>query len=286
MKVLFVTSEIYPLIKTGGLADVCGALPPALAEHGIEVRCLVPGYPVVLRGLHDARALGELRDLFGGAGQLIEGVLENRTTVLAIDVPHLFNRPGNPYLGPDRLDWPDNDLRFAALGWVGASLGRGDFGAWPADVVHAHDWQAALAPAYLALQGGRRPASVITIHNIAYQGLFPAERLELLRLSLESFGVEGVEYYGRIGFLKAGLYYADRITTVSPTYAREIQAPEQGCGLEGLLARRSADLVGILNGIDDALWDPATDRHLVAAYGPDDRAGKATNKAALQERYG
>ncbi|MGH6915242.1 MAG: glycogen synthase, partial [Geminicoccales bacterium] len=262
MRVLFVTSELYPLIKTGGLADVCGALPPALAAHGIDVRCLIPGYPAVLGGLLQARAVAELHDLFGGGGALIQGQLDNGTMVLAIDAPHLFDRPGNPYLGPDRLDWPDNDLRFAALGWIGAHLARGDFDAWPADVLHAHDWQAGLAPAYLELQGGRRPATVTTIHNIAYQGLFPAERLELLRLPPESFAVEGVEYYGKVGFLKAGLYCADRITTVSATYAREIQGPEQGCGLEGLLRSRAADLVGILNGIDETVWNPASDPHL------------------------
>jgi starch synthase len=165
-------------------------------------------------------------------------------------------------------------------------LARGDFDAWPADVLHAHDWQASLAPAYLALQGGRRPATVTTIHNIAYQGLFPAERLELLRLPSESLAIEGVEYYGKVGFLKAGLYYADRITTVSPTYAREIQGPEQGFGLEGLLRTRRADLVGILNGVDETVWNPASDPHLASCYDASDIAGKAANKAALQERYG
>jgi starch synthase len=286
LRVLFVTSEIYPLVKTGGLADVCGALPPALAEHGVDVRCLVPGYPSVLGRLLQARPVAEVHDLFGGAGTLVQGRLENGTMVLAIDAPHLFDRPGNPYLGPDRLDWPDNDLRFAALGWLGAHLARGDFDAWPADVLHAHDWQAGLAPAYLALQGGRRPATVMTIHNIAYQGLFPAGRLELLRLPPESLAVEGVEYFGKVGLLKAGLYYADRITTVSPTYAREIQGPEQGFGLQGLLRTRRADLVGILNGVDETVWDPATDPHLASRYDVSDMAGKAANKAALQERYG
>jgi starch synthase len=286
LRVLFVTSEIYPLVKTGGLADVCGALPPALAEQGIDVRCVVPGYPSVLGRLLEARAVTDLHDLFGGAGTLVEGRLENGTTVLAIDAPHLFDRPGNPYLGPGRLDWPDNDLRFAALGWVGAHLARGDFEGWPADILHAHDWQAGLAPAYLALQGGRRPATVMTIHNMAYQGLFPAERLELLRLPPESLAVEGVEYYGKVGFLKGGLYYADRITAVSPTYAREIQGPEQGVGLQGLLHTRRADLVGILNGVDEAVWDPASDPHLASRYDASDMAGKAVNKVALQERYG
>ena len=286
MRVLFVTSEMYPLVKTGGLADVCGALPPALAAHGIDARCLIPGYPSVLGRLLQARAVAELHDLFGGGGTLIQGQLENGTTVLAIDAPHLFDRPGNPYLGPDRLDWPDNDLRFAALGWIGAHLARGDFDAWPADALHAHDWQAGLAPAYLALRGGRRPATVMTIHNIAYQGLFPAERLDLLRLPPESLAVEGVEYYGKVGFLKAGLYYADQITTVSATYAREIQRPEQGCGLEGLLRSRAADLVGILNGIDETVWNPATDQHLASRYDVSEPAGKAANRATLQDRYG
>ena len=200
MRVLLVTAELFPLVKTGGLADVCGALPPALAQHGVEVRCLIPGYPPVLRGLVAPEPVVELPDLFGAGGRLIAGRLENGTVVLAIDAPHLYAREGNPYLGPDRKDWPDNDLRFAALGWVAAEIGRGLLDGWRPDVVHGHDWQAGLAPAYLALAPGRRPGTVMTIHNLAYQGLFPASRLAALRLPPASFAAEGSSITARSGF--------------------------------------------------------------------------------------
>jgi starch synthase len=286
MQVLFVASELFPLVKTGGLADVCGALPPALAAEGVDARVLIPGYPAVLQGLAEPRVVQELYGLFGDNARLVEGRIGNGTAVIAVDAPHLYSRPGNPYLGADRRDWPDNDVRFAALGWVAAEIGRQGVGGWQPDVVHAHDWQGGLAPVYLALEGGRRPATVLTIHNLAYQGLFPAHRLGALRLPATTFTVDGVEFYGKVGVLKAGLIYADRITTVSPTYAREIQTSEQGYGLEGVLIKRSADLVGIMNGIDESVWDPARDPHLAARYSVEDLDAKAADKAALQARLG
>ena len=180
--------------------------------------------------------------------------------------PHLFTRPAGPYLGPDGRDWGDNARRFAALGWLGAEIGLGRLLDWRPDVVHAHDWHAGLAPAYLALSGAERPATVQTIHNIAFQGNFPARLLGELRLPPQAFRPRGRQYYGQIGFLKAGLHFADHITTVSPTYAREIQTPELGMGLDGLLHRRARQLTGILNGIDDMAWNPAQDPHIPSRY--------------------
>ena len=286
MRVLFVTSELYPLIKTGGLADVCGALPPALAAEGVAVRTLLPAYPVVLERLEGAEQVATIEDLFGGPARLLRATTAEGVEVLALDCGHLYQRVGNPYLGPDGQDWPDNHFRFAALAWVASEIGLGGLVDWRPDVVHAHDWQAGLAPAYLAFSGEPHPATVITVHNLAFQGLFPPAWLEPLRLPPASFSVDGVEFYGKIGFLKAGLYYADRITTVSPTYAREIMTPEAGSGLDGLLATRARDVAGILNGLDDAVWDPATDPVLPHPYGPDDPSGKAADKRVLQERFG
>lgn len=288
MRVLFVASECYPLIKTGGLADVCGALPAALRALGVDARLVLPGYPAVLAGLADPGTVWPLADLPGApTARLVSGRMDGGVPVYALDAPGLYDRPGNPYLGPDGRDWPDNHLRFAALGWAAAWLCGPEGGPrWRPDLVHAHDWQAGLAPAYLALGHGPRPAAVTTIHNIAYQGLFPPDVLGALHLPPESFSINGVEFYGRISFLKAGLFYADRITTVSPTYAREIQTPDGGAGLHGLLSARSPDLWGILNGIDERIWNPATDAALVAPYDADSLDRKTLNKAALQDTFG
>jgi starch synthase len=243
----------------------------------------MPGLPAVLGGLSGLRTVSALAGLPGGfTGKLLRGDAPNGVPVYAVDVPALYDRPGNPYLGPDGLDWPDNHLRFAAL----AAAARGPLGRWSPDIIHGHDWQAGLAPAYLALAGGARPATLLTIHNMAYQGLFPATTLAELQLPPESFAISGVEYWGQVGFLKAGLFYADRITTVSPTYSREIQGPVEGMGLEGLLAGRTGDLIGILNGVDYAVWDPGRDPALRARYTSAEIAGKAECKAALQEELG
>ena len=286
LKALSVTPELHPLVKTGGLADVAGALPKALERCGVEMRSLLPAYPAVLRQLVDAQPVHRFADLFGGPARLLAGSAPGGAPVLAIDAPHLYAREGNPYLGPDGKDWPDNAERFAALGWVAARIGQGLLAGWIPDIVHAHDWQAALAPAYLALPGQPRPATVITIHNLAYQGRFPPSLLQTLRLPVSAYAVEGVEYYGTIGFLKAGLYYADRITTVSPTYAREIQHPALGMGLDGLLRSRADRLTGIVNGIDDQQWNPATDVHLWERYNQTRLHLRAVNKRQLQERFG
>ncbi len=275
LRVLAVASECFPLVKTGGLADVVGALPAALAGEGIGVTTLVPGYPAVLAALEGEEAVRDWPDVFGGPARLLRG----RTAgldLLVLEAAHLFDRPGNPYLGPDGRDWADNPIRFAALGRAAAEAADGF------DAVHAHDWQAGLAGAYLR---GARPL-VFTIHNLAFQGRYPAELFPRLGLPAEAFAIEGVEYFGGVGFLKAGLHHADRITTVSPTYAVEIRTPEGGMGLDGLLRHRAAAVSGILNGLDIQEWDPATDPHLAARFSVAEPEGRAANKAALQARFG
>jgi starch synthase len=284
LRVLFVASEAYPLVKTGGLGDVCGALPAALAALDVDVRLLLPGYPPVLEGLEGARRIAPLGDLFGGEAALVSGRMPNGVPALAVDAPHLYLRPGNIYVDAEGGDWADNHLRFAALAWVAADPPAA--AEWRPEVIHAHDWQAGLAPAYVALRPGPRPATVMTVHNLAFQGLFPPEALEALRLPPRAFAPDGVEFYGRVGFLKAGLVYADRIATVSPTYAREILTTAFGCGLDGLLRARAGVVSGILNGLDTAVWDPARDGELVRPYGLDSLEDKSANKTALQRRVG
>ena len=284
MRVLSVASELYPLIKTGGLADVAGALPGALAPLGVEMRTLVPGYPAVLAGIEAQSGALDLAQAMGGPVRLLSGRAAG-LDLLVLDAPHLFARPGNPYLGPDGRDWPDNFRRYGMLARVAADIGRGLLADWRPDLVHGHDWQAGLAPAYLTFAGGARPATVLTIHNLAFQGLFDPACIGELGLPPGAFHVDGYESWGRVGFLKAGLYYADRLTTVSPTYAQEIQTEAEGMGLHGLLRSRAADLVGIANGIDDGVWDPAADPNLAADYDAK-RLKTAANRDAIQKRFG
>jgi len=289
-RVLSVTSEIYPLVKTGGLADVTGALPGALAPHSVEVRSLVPGYPAVLAALRDAEEVYAVPDLFGGEGRVLAGTAAG-LDLFCIDAPHLFDRQGTPYGRGDGSDFPDNPQRFAALSHVAAEIGLGAVPQLVPDVIHGHDWHAGLIPAYLHYArrghaGRQRPATVMTVHNLAFQGRYPAELLGPLKLPPESYSIDGVEFYGGIGFLKAGLRFADAITTVSPTYAAEICTPEGGMGLDGLLRTRSAVLFGILNGIDTAVWNPASDPHLAANFGVHRLRRRMQNKAALQSRLG
>jgi starch synthase len=287
LRVLSVASEAFPLIKTGGLADVVGALPGALAPLGIGVTTLLPGYPAVLDRLGGTTTAQRWPDFFGGPAALLSGEAAG-LRLLVLDAPHLYRRAGNPYVDADGRDWPDNAARFAALAFAAAEIGRGLAGIEAPDIVHAHDWQAALAPVYLRFGTGARttpPATILTVHNLAFQGLFPADLLAALRLPPDSFAIGSVEYYGRIGFLKGGLALADRITTVSPTYALEIQGSEMGMGLDGLLRHRADALSGILNGIDTAVWDPATDPHLTACYDATRLDARARNKAALRERF-
>jgi starch synthase len=285
LNVLAVASEIFPLIKTGGLADVTGALPGALATQGVAVRSVIPGYPSVLESLEGGVVVATLDDVFGGAARIVAAQAEG-LDLFAIDATHLFAREGDPYRSPDGADWSDNPFRFAALSRVAVLLAQGLVPGYRPDVVHAHDWQAGLVPAYLHYAGAIDPPTVMTIHNLAFQGQFPAGLLRHLGFPPDAFTVQGVEYYGGIGFLKAGLQFADRITTVSPTYAAEIQAPAGGVGLDGLLRARADVLSGILNGIDTHVWDPANDTHLAATFDVDRLTERAANKTALQARLG
>ena len=284
MKVLSVASECVPFVKTGGLADVVGALPGALAPLGVETRVLMPGYPAMKAALPDDCKVRTLGRLPGGRARLIIGRAAG-IEVVVLDSPRLFDRSGNPYLGPDGKDWPDNHLRYGALCRVAARIATEGIGGWRPHVVHLHDWQAGLTAAWLKL--GRRPAppSLITIHNIAFQGLFPPQTATALGLPKAGFHPEGFEYFGQLGFLKAGLVYADRISTVSPTYARELTSPELGMGLEGVIASRRAEVHGILNGIDLEAWNPESDPHVATAFSARAPARKAGNRIALARRF-
>jgi starch synthase len=285
LKVLSIASEVFPLIKTGGLADVVGALPAALAREAVEIRTVVPAYPAVLAKLANAQPAHAYDDLFGGPARVIAGNASG-LDLFAIDAPHLYDRPGNPYLRPDGLNWPDNAQRFAALARVGADIGLGAIDAFQPQVVHAHDWQAALAAAYLNYADGPRPGVAITIHNIAFQGHFPMSVFDELGLPPQALTIDGVEYFSGVGYLKAGLRLSDRITTVSPTYAREIMTPEFGMALDGLLRTRAAVVQGIVNGIDDMVWNPATDAALPQTYSALRIDMRVRNKTALQTQRG
>ncbi|WIM04544.1 MAG: glycogen synthase GlgA [Candidatus Nitricoxidivorans perseverans] len=292
MRTLFVASEIAPWIKTGGLGDVAAALPPALAAQGVDVRVLVPRYPALREAFPEAAEVarigvsGELGGDFPGCA-LFEAIAPSGLIFWLLDHPPWFDRAGNPYLGPEGGDWLDNHRRFGLLSRVAAWLGsEANFLSWRPDILHCSDWQTALAPAYLNLLPGGRAKSVMTIHNLAFQGLFDRIALKELGLPESAWAPEGIEYYGLLSFLKAGLQFADRITTVSPTYAREICTDEKGMGLGGLLRHRSDRLTGILNGIDTAVWDPACDPYLATPYDADRLDAKAANKAALQVELG
>lgn len=288
MRVLQVSAEIYPLLKTGGLADVAGALPAALARAGCEVRVLLPGFPAIASQLADAAAVAEFDAPWGERVRLRHGhftALGNLAGYV-IDAPSLYERPGNPYQDEAGRPYGDNYRRFALLGLAAVRLAHGLDGLWAPRIVHSHDWHAALANAHLAFDRASGVHTVYTVHNLAYQGLFDARVLAEIGLPAQAFAVAGVEFHGALSFMKAGLVYADRITTVSPTYAREIQTAEQGCGLDGLLRDRRAVLSGILNGVDEAVWNPATDALLPARYDARRIAGKARCKAALQQALG
>ena len=289
MKVLFATSEIAPWVKTGGLGDVAAALPPALHRSGCELHVLVPHYPALQDAFPHARRLAALDGLGGQlpACALLEADLPDGTRLLLLDCPALFDRPGNPYLGPEGHDWLDNPLRFGLLSRVAARLASIDSPLdWRPDVLHCHDWQTGLAPYYLRFYERGGAKSVMTIHNLAFQGVFSSFVMGELGLGASDWHIDGVEYYGHLSFLKAGLRHADALTTVSPTYAREIQTEIEGMGMQGLLKARADHLVGILNGIDTQAWDPATDVHLAAPYSQAKLDAKARNKTALQRDMG
>jgi starch synthase len=288
IRVLAVASEIFPLVKTGGLGDVTGGLPPALGAAGAKTTTIVPGYPAVLDALPDATAVHRFPDLFGGPATVLHGTFPQEAgaslDLLVVDAPHLYARGGNPYLGADGREWPDNGVRFAGLGAAAAAIGAGIVPELGFDIVHAHDWQAAMAVVYLHFHDGPRPGTVLTVHNLAFQGRYAADLFPRLGLPGSAFTLNGLEYHGDVSFLKGGLSYADRITTVSPAYAREITGAENGMGLDGLLRHRVGVLSGILNGIDDTVWNPATDALIPVPYGRSRIARRPGNKVALQRR--
>ncbi len=284
--VLFVSSECAPWSKTGGLADVSAALPAALRTHGVDVRVMTPAYQSAPTS--EAREAGQFpATAHFPAARLLAAPLPNDVPALLLDCPQFYARDGGPYQNDAGEDWPDNAQRFALLCRIAARIAIAGTGSgWRPDVVHCNDWQTGLVPAYLQFATGAHAATVFTIHNLAFQGLFPARVVEEVELPPASFTVDGLEFYGQCSFLKAGLSYADALTTVSPTYAAEIQEQAHGMGLHGLLARRRNALTGILNGIDTAQWDPARDPHIARNYDATSLEGKATNKRALQRRAG
>lgn len=285
-KVLFATSEAYPLIKTGGLADVSGSLPVALSSLGHEVCLVLPAYADVMEYAKPGEPVVSL-SLSQGDVEIRESILpKTDIKVWLVDHPAFSERAGNPYLDHDGNPWHDNAYRFALFCRVIVEIAcnRATLG-WQPDIVHCNDWQTGLVPALLQ-QEKKKPATVFTIHNLAYQGLFPHAEFVALDLPAEFWSYEALEFHGQLSFIKGGLVYADKITAVSPTYAKEIQTHEFGYGLEGLLQYRKSDLVGILNGIDTSAWDPAKDPYIEFPYSISKMTGKKKNKLALQKSFG
>ena len=279
MRVLHAAAELYPWVKVGGLADVMGALPAALLAAGVRPRVLVPAYPAMKQAFPGAGIVGTLDDLLGtGPARFLLARSAEDVPLYLLDAPSLFDRAGGPY-----DDAGDSHLRFGALSFATAWLAQhGDAHGWRPRLLHCHDWQTALAPVYLALGAGERPATLMTIHNLAYQGIYGQDVMPQLSLPPSVFKMDGVEYYGNLSFMKGGLHFADRISTVSPTYAREIQEPAFGEGLDGLLAHRHQDLVGILNGVDPQVWNPASSPYVPAHFDAERRSGKRVCKNLLQ----
>lgn len=293
MKILFVTPECAPYVKTGGLGDVSAALPATLAGLGHDVHILLPAY----KGMKVSGEIGDGVELppWGPwpAAQLVPVKIANGVTLLLLACPSLYQRPGGPYVDASGRDYHDNALRFGLLSRVAAQLGtvHSPLRGWVADIVHANDWPTGLAPLYLAQSRMIAPreataGSVITIHNLAFQGVFPMDSADLLGVPHHWRGMDGVEFWGQLSMLKAGLQFADAITTVSPSYAREIQTPQHGVGFDGILRASASRLRGILNGIDTQIWNPQADSLLPFHFGPDQLQGKAQCKAALQARMG
>lgn len=288
--VLFVTSEAFPLMKTGGLADVSGALPKAIknlpALNG-DIKILLPAYRGILAKLTSVKPLVSIQALQQSC-TLFSGYLpDSNVEVIAIQNDALYDRAGGPYVDEDGIDWPDNALRFGVLSRIASLLSKsGSPLNWQPDLVHCNDWQTGLTPAYMKLVDYVAVKSVFSIHNMAYQGNFASDQLALLELPAQHFHINGFEYYGRLSFMKAGLFYADHLSTVSPTYAKEIQTEAYGFGLQGLLASRHHQLAGILNGIDTKVWNPSTDAYLINHYSAKNMTGKKAVKKDLQQQLG
>ncbi|MCK5523087.1 MAG: glycogen synthase GlgA [Thiomargarita sp.] len=287
MRILFVTSEAYPLIKTGGLGDISYTLPNALRQLGVDIRLLLPGYPAVLEQLslievHENIRLPPLQEPI----RILTGIMPGEITpVYVIECPSLYERDGGPYQDSNGKDWSDNALRFGILSQVAALFGSHHLLFKP-QIVHCNDWQTGLVPAFLTFNPNQSARTMMSIHNMAYQGIFPPEVVESFGLPPESFSISGLEYYGKVSFIKAGLYYSDWITTVSPTYAKNIQTPTYGCGLEGLLTIRQAQLTGILNGIDTEVWNPDTDPLINHNYNTKSLLLKSRNTQELRKKLG
>ena len=287
MRVLFVTTEIDDFVRVGGLAAVSAALPRALRAWS-DVRIILPGYRDIVEQFTHIEIVGQCAEL----GEMPRGLIGRGATrdglpVYVLLCPQLYDRPGNPYGDESGQDWPDNDIRFARFSSAAAELAMGMVDKnWAADLVHANDWQAALVPAYLAWMGASTP-SILTIHNLAYQGLFPRQALRRIGAPEDSFHIDGLEFYDKLSFLKGGLVFASHLTTVSATYAREITTPELGCGLEGLLSKRSSaeQLTGILNGIDES-WDPRFCTQLAQQFSAGDWQGKQANADYVRKQFG
>lgn len=288
-KILFASSEVHPLVKTGGLADVSASLPIALQEHGQDVRIIMPAYRKCLQQLEKVETVATLKlDGYHLPIDILQTTLpDSQVTLWLLHSPHHFDRDGGPYSHPDGHDWEDNAARFALLSRAAAKIALNQAGLdWQPDVLHCNDWQTGLAPALIADEPNR-PATVFTIHNLAYQGLFSHDAFKALDLPAALWKTEGLEFYGLMSFMKGGLIYSDQITTVSPTYAKEICSYEYGYGLEGLLALRAQQhrLSGILNGIDYQIWNPATDPLIARKFSLTTLKNKADNKAALQKQF-
>jgi len=285
VKILSVTSEIFPLIKTGGLADVTGSLPKALKSYGAHIRTLVPGYPLLLTAVQDKQQVYYFPDLFGAPAQLLEGRHEG-LDLLILDAPALYDRPGGPYVDQDGKDFADNWKRFAVLSYVASAIAGGLLPGWRPDLVHTHDWQTALTSVYMRYSGNASHVpSVLTIHNLAFQGQFPVSVVSQIGLPLETLSTDCLEYYGYVSYLKGGIQTATAITTVSPTYAREIVSTDLGMGLDGALSARPGALTGIVNGIDMDVWNPATDPYLPETYDYRRMRLRATNRAHLLDAF-
>ncbi|PIE46345.1 MAG: glycogen synthase GlgA [Gammaproteobacteria bacterium] len=284
MKILHVASEMFPLLKTGGLADVVGALPFAQQQIGDEARILLPAYPAMLAAMPSTALVCDF-DSFAGKASLRYADYHG-VGIYLLEAAHLFDREGNPYHDADYQDYSDNYLRFALLAYTAAEIAEGLDTWWRPEVVHAHDWHSGLTPAYLYAKGSQ-VRTIFTIHNIAYQGLFASQHLPEIALPEYMMSVEGIEFHDQLSYLKAGIYYANQVTTVSPTYAREIITEENGFGLQGLLQSKAeqGQLSGVLNGVDESIWNPLTDSYLKNHYKIGNMQGKAKNKAALQKQF-
>jgi starch synthase len=286
--VLVASSEAHPLVKTGGLGDVAASLPCALRELGHDARLVLPAYPQAKKLVREMRLVMELR-MPGAIGpvQLLGGLLPDRDLPLyLVDAPAYFCREGNPYTDVSGRDWGDNPERFLLFCRVVSLMARGlpqlD---WRPDVLHCNDWQTGLTPALLRNQEDR-PATVFTIHNLAYQGLFDRATFDRLELPGSLWSVGGLEFHQRMSFIKGGIVFSDRVNTVSPRYADEVRTQRFGCGLDGLLRQLGGRFSGILNGIDYDVWNPAEDPALPQTYDAEHIDLKAENKLELQRLFG